>query len=168
MKKIKNILRSSIVSGNNQEATSLKEKIIIEKKHKKMNLMKMILAIILSNAFIFLLMMPEEKIEKKNTIESISKDHHRIVIKANSLVPSTNVPTEISILDKHKKIIIEKAKLIKRLESSIEQSQFEIEIKADDSLKLAEQDDFILIPQISILPFKTKTNVHGDQNEIFF
>lgn len=156
------------MNGNNQEATSLKEKIILEKKHKKMNLIKMMLALFLSNIFTFILMKPDVKVESKNTPVMISKNHQRIVIKANSLVPKNNLPLEISILDKHKKIVIEKAILIKTIESSIDQSQFEIEIKTDDSLKIAENEDFILIPQINILPEKPKTNLHGDQYEIFF
>lgn len=156
------------MNGNNKDATSLKEKIILEKKHKKMNLIKMMLALFLSNFFTYILMRPDEKVESKNTNVMISKNHQRIVIKANSLVPKNNLPLEISILDKHKKIVIEKAILIKTIESSMDQSQFEIEIKTDDSLKIAENEDFILIPQINILPEKSKTNLHGDQYEIFF
>lgn len=156
------------MNGNNQERTSLKEKILLDKKHKRINNIKIILAILLSNLFVYILMSSENKQATIKTSDIIPFGYQRVVIKGNSLVPKDKTLMDISIVDQNKKIIISKAKLIKVIDSAIDQSQFEIEINNDDSLKLAKESELTIIPQISTPPMRNKIKQTGEQHEILF
>jgi len=157
------------VNGNNQETTSLKEKILLDKKYKKLNNLKFIFAILLSNLFIYILMSsPGPQSEKKLT-DIIRAGYQRVVIKGNSLIPKDQTALDISIINQNKKIIISQAKLIKVIDSTIDQSQFEIEINNDDSLKLAKENDLTIIPQLKSIPIEnTSKRLGGNQHEIIF
>lgn len=161
-------MRSLTVSGNNAEQTTLKEKILTDKKNKKINQAKMILALILSNFFIYILVSPSNKVVESKLENKVPSGYSRIVIKAESLVTSEQNAKTISILNKEKQVVIAHAILIKPIESSIEQKRFEIEIKNEEALTLAKYDEFILIPKIEITTNKLQKKFKGDQHEIIF
>ena len=90
------------MSGNNAEQTTLKEKILTDKKNKKINQAKMILALILSNFFIYILVSPSNKVVESKLENKVPSGYSRIVIKAESLVTSEQNAKTISILNKEK------------------------------------------------------------------
>jgi hypothetical protein len=127
-----------------------------DRKHKEK--LKFIVAILVTNVAVALLCLPMGE-QKKNTIRAASKtlhnNHQMMLIPLTALITEANLSsteTPVELISKDKKLIITKAWLheMEKLENGI--TQFKIEIRNQDVIKVSEyvEAGMIAIPYVEI------------------
>ena len=136
-------------------SSTLKEEIKKTQDSKKKEKFKFIAAIVVTNLMVAVLCMPskEEKIAPEQTIKTLHPNHQMMVIPLQALVSSAhekNSETPVSLVSRDKKIISVKAYLHEEVKSSIEVTQFKIEISNADVVKVSQATDsgVIAVPYV--------------------
>ncbi|MBY0415951.1 MAG: hypothetical protein K2Q18_17400 [Bdellovibrionales bacterium] len=141
-------------------SSNLKEEIKKSKDSKNKDKFKFIASVILTNIMVALLCLPEkaEVITKKFETKTIHKDFQIIILPVTALVDETSrsLPeTLVSLVNKDKKIISEKAYLHDEVSSLDGITKFKVEIPSSDLTKVGD----LLTEGVLAVPFIEKKKI---------